>query len=136
MITLRGSLVALLLTAAACGGSAPSSSAPVPRADPYVITREEMQSPVILSMDAYKAIQYLRPTFLRTGGPQSFSNTAAGLVQFSHDFGPLRPVTELTTLRTDLLYEVRYLNANEATLRFGINANGGPVIVLLSNKQP
>jgi hypothetical protein len=135
MITLRGSLAALLLIASACAGSPPSSG-PVPRADPYVISKEEMQSPVILSMDAYKAIQYLRPTFLRVGGPQSFSNPSAGLVQFSHDFGPLRPVTELTTLRTDLLYEVRYLNANEATLRFGINANGGPVIVLISNKQP
>ncbi|MEP7001510.1 MAG: hypothetical protein ABI969_13580, partial [bacterium] len=133
MITLRGSLAALLLIVAACAGS-PPSSVPAPRGDPNVITKEEMQTPVILSMDALKAIRYLRPTFFRTTGPQSFSNTAAGGIQFSQDFGPLRPASELATVRTDLLYEVRYLNVNDATLRFGINANGGPVIVLLSNK--
>ncbi|MEO8622007.1 MAG: hypothetical protein ABI625_13135, partial [bacterium] len=135
MIALRRSLAALLLLAAACAGS-PASSAPAPRGDPNVITKEEMQNSVILSMDALKAIHYLRPTFFRTSGPQSFSNTAAGGIQFSQDFGPLRPASELATVRTDLLYEVRYLNINDATLRFGINANGGPVIVLLSNKQP
>jgi hypothetical protein len=135
MAALRGSLAALLLIAAACAGSPPATEA-VPRGDPYVISKEEMQNPVILSMDALKAIHYLRPTFFRTTGPQSFSNSAAGTIQFSHDFGPLRPVGELATLRTDLLYEVRYLNINDAAVRFGINANGGPVIVLLSNKQP
>jgi len=87
-------------------------------------------------MDALKAIRYLRPTFFRPSGPQSFSNTTAGLVQFSMDFGPLRPVSELATLRTDLLYEIRYLDVSDAQTRFGLNANGGPVIVLLSNKQP
>lgn len=95
-----------------------------------------MQSPVVLSMDALKAIRYLRPAFFRTSGPQSFSNGTAGLVQFSMDFGPLRPVSELATLRTDLLYEIRYLDVNDAQNRFGINANSGAVIVLLSNKQP
>jgi hypothetical protein len=39
-------------------------------------------------------------------------------------------------LRTDLLYEIRYLDVSDAQNRFGLNANGGPVIVLLSNKQP
>jgi hypothetical protein len=31
-----------------------------------------------------------------------------------------------------LLFEVRYLDIAEATNRFGINANGGPVIVILN----
>ena len=33
------------------------------------------------------------------------------------------------------LVEVRYLKAEEAALRFGLNANGAPVIVLLHNKN-
>jgi len=33
------------------------------------------------------------------------------------------------------LQEVRYLTAVEAQTRFGITANGGPVIVVLSSKQ-
>ena len=32
------------------------------------------------------------------------------------------------------IVEVRYLNAEQAQGRFGLNANGGPVIVLLYNK--
>ncbi len=135
MITPRGILAALLLLVSSCARSTPSTEA-VPRGNGNVISKEELQSPVIASMDALKAIRYLRPTFFRTTGPQSFSNGSAGQVQFSMDFGPLRPVSELATLRTDLLYEIRYLDASDAQNRFGINANGGPVIVLVSNKQP
>ncbi|MEO5818497.1 MAG: hypothetical protein ABIT20_24725 [Gemmatimonadaceae bacterium] len=137
MIVIRSCLVALLVVVASCSGAgASSSSAPVPRGDPYVISKEEMQNPVIASMDALKAIQYLRPAFFRTSGPQSFGNASAGSVQYSLDFGPLRPVSELSTVNPTLLYEVRYLNIADAQNRFGLNANGGPVIVLLNNKQP
>jgi hypothetical protein len=135
MIALRSCLVALFVVASACSRSG-SPAAPVPRGDPNVISREEMQNPVIASMDALKAIRYLRPTFFRTSGPQSFSNGTAGSVQFSLDYGPLRPVSELATMNPTLLYEVRYLGVADAQNRFGLNANGGPVIVLLNNKQP
>jgi hypothetical protein len=56
-------------------------------------------------------------------------------VQISQDFGPLRPLSELTGIGVRTLVEVRYLNANDAQARFGINANGGPVIVVLTAKQ-
>lgn len=135
MIALRGCFAALLLIGTACAGSTPSPEA-VPRGNPNVISKEELQSPVIASMDALKAIRYLRPAFFRASAPASFSNSNAGLIQFSMDFGPLRPIGELATLRTDLVYEVRYLDVSDAQNRFGLNANGGPVIVLLSNKQP
>ncbi|MDB4892310.1 MAG: hypothetical protein JWL61_4165 [Gemmatimonadetes bacterium] len=136
MITFRGCLAALVLIAAsACARSAPSAEA-VPRGNPNVISKAELDSPVIASMDALKAIRYLRPSFFRTSGQQSFSNGSAGQVQFSMDFGPLRPLSELASLRTDLLYEVRYLDPSDAQNRFGVNANGGAAIVLLSNKQP
>jgi hypothetical protein len=135
MVTFRDCLVALLLVTGACSRSS-SPNAPIPRGNPNVITREEMSNPVILSMDALKAIHYLRPAFFRGTGQQSFSNPSAGMIQFSMDFGPLRPAGELATLRTDLLYEIRYLDVSEAANRFGLNAAGGPVIVLLSNKQP
>ena len=135
MITPKHFLAALLLLVSSCARSSPSAEA-VPRGNGSVISKEELQSPVIASMDALMAIRYLRPSFFRTTGPQSFSNGSAGLVQFSMDYGPLRPVGELASLRTDLLYEIRYLDASDAQNRFGINANGGPVIVLVSNKQP
>ena len=41
----------------------------------------------------------------------------------------------LKGIDTRSLVEVRFLTAVEAQTRFGINANGGPVIVLLTSTQ-
>ena len=135
----RSLLAALLLIAASCATPAAApDTAPHPVTRPWVISNEELQDPILRSMDTERAIRYLRPTFFRTTGPQSFSNAAAGTVQVSMDFGPLQPTSQLASfpaLALATLYEIRYLDANEAATRFGINANGGPVIVLISNKQ-
>ena len=37
-------------------------------------------------------------------------------------------------MNTQGMLEVRYLNEEQAQARFGLNANGGPVIVLLYSK--
>ena len=137
-------LAALLVISASCAkparqaGDAPVRSVPgsLAKKSPNVITTEELRDPIIQSMNVATAIRQLRPTFFRDLGPQSFSNVQAGMVQVSHDYGPLEPVTQLSSYNTLNLVEIRYLNANEAQNRFGINANGGPVIVLLSNKTP
>lgn len=144
MVATRRCLAALLLVAASCGGPSSSTAGSQPRGtesgprvakDPNVISTEELHDPVVAGMDALKAIRFLRPTFFRTTGPQSFSNQTAGQVQISYDYGPLQPLSQLSASTPITLVEVRYLTANEAQVRFGINANGGPVIVLLNNKQ-
>lgn len=139
MVAARLCLAAMLVIAASCARpSASTATSPRAATNPNVISREELQDPVILGMDAVRAIRYLRPAFFRTTGPQSFINASAGLVQFSLDFGPVQPADQLASfpsLSLITLFEIRYLDANEAQNRFGINANGGPVIVLLSNKQ-
>jgi hypothetical protein len=100
-----------------------------------VISQEELQAPDITSRDALTAIRHLRPHFFTYRGPTSYYGATSGATQISHDYGPLQPVATLKSLNTFGLIEVRYLNAEEAQLRFGLNANGGPVIVLLTNKQ-
>jgi hypothetical protein len=100
-----------------------------------VISREELQDPAIGGSDAMTAIRQLRPAFFRTRGPVSFKNASAGQVQISQDFGPLQPLAALNNLEVRTLLEVRYLDASEAQARFGINANAGPVIVLLTRRQ-
>lgn len=140
MSVTRRTLAALLLLAAACASHSrtattgtPSTSSARANRNPNVISREELQDPTIAGVDAATAIRQLRPAFFRTRGPQSFSNATAGLVQISQDYGPLQPLSQLSTLDTRSLVEVRYLDANDAQSRFGINANGGPVIVLLTS---
>jgi hypothetical protein len=140
MLARRCSVAFLVVLAAACAKPAASSSASAPTAsrtqrNPDIISREELQDPAIAGGDAMTAIRQLRPAFFRTRGPQSFSNATAGSVQISQDFGPLQPVGQLSSIDTRSLVEVRYLNAVEAQNRFGINANGGPVIVLLTTRQ-
>jgi hypothetical protein len=144
MLTTRRILAVVLVLSASCakpsttgtastGGAVAATKA---KKNPYVISTEELRDPMIQSLNVARAIQQLRPTFFRTSGPQSFSDSNSGSVQVSHDFGPLEPVSRLGNYDTLSLVEIRYLNANEAQTRFGVNANGGPVIVLLSNKVP
>jgi hypothetical protein len=138
----RRTLAVLLVLAASCskpaGSTASSAPSPSPTREarnPDVISRAELQDPTVAATDAMTAIRQLRPAFFRTRGPQSFSNAKAGLTQISQDFGPLQPVDNLKGIDTRSLVEVRFLNAVEAQNRFGINANGGPVIVLLTTTQ-
>jgi len=141
MFATRRTFAALLVVASAACASQPQSASigqsgtPAERVkrNPNVISREELQDPAVAGGDAMTTIRQLRPAFFRNRGPQSFSNSTAGTVQISQDYGPLQPVSQLSTLDTRSLVEVRYLDANDAQSRFGINANGGPVIVLLSS---
>ena len=143
MVPTRRCLAALLLIgASSCASSSKStpasdvgSSSATARKNPDVISQDELLDPAIVSLDLATAIRRLRPAFFRTSGPQSFSNGDAGAVHYSHDFGPLMPVSQLAAMNSMSIVEIRYLNPNEAQNRFGINANGGTVIVLLSNKQ-
>jgi hypothetical protein len=136
----RRSLALLLVLAASCAkpattaGGSTSGSARV-RKDPNVISRAELEDPAIAGTDALTAIRQLRPAFFRTRGPQSLRNQTAGLVQISRDYGPLRPVEELSQVELRTVQEIRYLSAVEAQSRFGITANGGPVIVVVTSRQ-
>jgi hypothetical protein len=133
-------LPALLLLASACASSQANDNElravePKAKKSPNVITREELLDPAITSRDALTAIRHLRPNFFSYRGPTTFNDPTAGATQISQDYGPLRPVSELAGMNTFTFVEVRYLTAEAAAGRFGLNANGGPVIVLVSNKD-
>jgi hypothetical protein len=140
MFAIRHSVALVIVLAAACAkptSTAKTTAAPISRTarNPDVISREELADPAIAGVDAMTSIRQLRPAFFRNRGPQSFSNASAGQVQISQDYGPLQPVSQLNAIDTRSLVEVRYLSAVDAQTRFGINANGGPVIVLLTSQS-
>ena len=148
MYSIRSFVAAALLLSTSCASqTSAASQAPATPADspdrivknPNLISRAELQDPAIAGRDANYAIQQLRPAFFRTRGSQSMRGgdpaSAPGQVHISQDFGPLQPVGALTGIDTRTLVEIHYLDAVAAQARFGINANGGPVIVLLSTKQ-
>ena len=131
-------MAALLAITLACATkTASKDGVPVARRvrNSTVISREELQDPAVAANDAMTTIRQLRPAFFMTRGPLSIKNTTAGQLQISQDFGPLQKSSALSTIDTRSLVEVRYLNATDAQARFGINANGGPVLVLLTSTQ-
>ncbi|MES2178424.1 MAG: hypothetical protein V4550_11250 [Gemmatimonadota bacterium] len=147
MFGIRRSALVLVVMATAC------ATTPAPQTDAQpataatrtakvqnIITKEELSDPAIESRDAQYAIQQLRPAWFRTRGTQTLRSVdpaaAPGQVKVSQDFGPLQAVSALTGLEIRNVIEMRYLDSNEAQARFGINANGGPVIILLSTKAP
>ena len=136
----RLTLAALVAVTASCGGSRYSAApggAPAPsriERQPNVISSDELQDPVIFSRDAYTAIRHLRPGFFTYHGPNSFQQANTGVIHISSDYGPLQELKELAKMTTLGMLEVRYLNEEQAQARFGLNANGGPVIVLLYSK--
>ncbi len=131
-------MAALLAITLACATrNASKDGAPVAHhvRNSNVISREELQDPAVAPNDAMTTIRQLRPAFFMTRGPLSIKNVTAGQLQISQDYGPLQKSGALSTIDTRSLVEVRYLNATDAQARFGINANGGPVLVLLTSTQ-
>jgi hypothetical protein len=135
----RIAVAALMAVTASCGGSRypdTPGGAPAPsrlERQANVISSEELQDPSIYSRDAYTAIRHLRPRFFTYHGPNSFQSST-GVIHISSDYGPLQDLKELSKMTTQGMFEVRYLNEEQAQARFGLNANGGPVIVLLYSK--
>jgi hypothetical protein len=147
MRVIRLPLAALLVAAVACAsGKATPSPAPgsstvykaPAKKNPRVITEAELQDPAITSRDALTAIRHLRPGCFVSRGPTGSSGGSGGGgdTMVSVDYGPLQQASFLSSITTQGLKEVRCLDANDAANRFGLNANGSAVVVLLYNKQP
>lgn len=142
MFATRRCLATLLVLTASCAQQAPEAgSADHMARNPDVISTAELRDPAVAATDVMNAIQLLRPAFFRTRGPQSMPRagqdpaTAPGQVRVSQDYGPLQVLSVLSAISARTVVEVRYLNAVDAQARFGINANGGPVIVVLTARQ-
>ena len=84
------------------------------------ITNAELAD--LQQLDAYQAIQRLRPTWLRQRGSQLPNVYVDG----ARRTGGL---DELASLRVSDIEEMRYLSGNDATTRFGTGNDGGAIMV-------
>jgi len=118
-----------------CGGGGTSSagttaaSAPRPaRGSANVITESEIQGANV--NNAYEAIQRLRPAMLRGRGSASSNDQSGtqGLVVYV-DGSPLGGVQALGNISALNVREIRYLNASDATTRFGTGHPVGAILV-------
>ncbi|MEQ1689797.1 MAG: hypothetical protein ABMA00_00820 [Gemmatimonas sp.] len=95
-----------------------------------VITAQELSDPSVNSGDALEAVRRLRPRFLTTRGSGSIRIVGAGSVHISVNGGPLLNLSELSRMRSIEIAEIRYLNATDATQRFGTLAGSGAVLLV------
>lgn len=108
-------LLALTLTGCAGGGG---TSQGTPRGSADRIIEAEMEG--IHQLSAYEAVQRLRPRWLVT---------RTGAAPQVHVDGTIQSVEVLRTLRAVDVQEMRFLNAADATTRFGTNYVSGVILV-------
>ena len=156
MKTTRLIALTTLGIAAACSGGTSSSGAagaPAPAAasaapsgpiNAEVITQGELAQSSVADLDALDAIQRLRPRFFqrssggssRGGGGRGGgggSGSMGGSVtpgKASVNGGPLVGTDELKKMRANSISEVRYLNPDDASQRFGSSAGNTFVLVV------
>ena len=113
----------LLLTACAAGPARQPGSV----VDRNLLTAEEITAAGYT--DALRAVQSLRPQWLRIRGPTSFSQPEVVIKVYLDDSlmgGP----EHLERITISSISSIRFLDANEATQRWGFDHVNGAILVL------
>jgi hypothetical protein len=126
----RGLAPALLLLLAAC------AVAPGQRrsrtVDHTLITAEEMQGAGYT--DAFRVVQSLRPQWLRTRGATSFAQRET--IKVYLDGSLLGGPEQLQQITTTSISSIRFLDAHEATQRWGLDHGQGAIVVSTRRDRP
>ena len=120
-----------LVPAADATAAQPSSAAGRPNRD--IISALELSAPGLRALSVLEVIRNLRPQFLSVRGKNSQSDSEAGRVHASIDYGTIIPVDDLDHMHVNAILEIRFLNAGAAMQKFGGTAHEGPVIVVLTH---
>jgi hypothetical protein len=126
-----GILLLLLFSAAACttGGSGSSE----PRRDRNRLVQEELDE--WNQFTAWDAVQRLRPMWMRPGGVRNSANPAGHYPYVFADGSPYGPMESLRSFRVENLQEMQFVDATDATIRYGGQYQGG-VILLTTKRKP
>lgn len=111
-------LVIGLTGCASAGGGGTSG----PRSSPTRLVLEDLQDEAVMQLDAYQAIQRLRPRWLQTRGTTNPMLYVDG-VQRGTNLGELR------SIRVADVQQMQYLSANDASTRFGTGHGGGAILL-------
>lgn len=124
----------LFLTLACAGGSSGSSGTTAPRPQrgaANFISNAEIEAAGVDANSAYDLVERLRPTMLRArnltagSGVQNFAP-----VVYVEDVR-LGDIDQLRTVMRATVYEIRFINATDATTRWGTGHSAGVIQVRL-----
>jgi hypothetical protein len=82
---------------------------------------------------AWDAVRRLRPMWMRPGGIRNSANPAGQYPHVFVDGSPYGAMEALRSFRVENIQEMRYVNATDATIRYGGMYQGG--VILISTKR-
>jgi len=124
-------LVVLLIATSCAAGTQRASERSRSSRDP--ITIEEIQSASTLA-NAYEIVQRLRARWLRPRGPASFQGTAPVIVFIDNVHSGT--VEFLYSIPVEIVTEIRFFDASDATNRWGTGLAGGAIEVITMRSPP
>ena len=92
-----------------------------------VIVRSELAP--LGSMSTLEALQRVRPRFLQPRAASGAMSRSAEYPKVYLDNVPLESVNGLRTVPVSEVFEIRYLDANDATTRYGTGHTAGAILV-------
>ncbi len=125
--------IAALAVATACG-FAPSqvvTGAPGHRDVLYPAEIETNRTP---GMSAYDLITHLRPEYLRSRGPNSFSSTGPVTAVVYLDNARYGTLDSMKGINADIIEQAEYLSAASATTRYGLDHTGGAILLFTKSR--
>ena len=119
------SAIALIVLLGACGSATTGKVAPRNR---NLITSDEIVQSN--AAPAYEAVKRLRPEFLRTRGVTSTHSMQAPTPVVYVDGSLYGALGALNNITASSILSIEYLNAMDATQRFGIGHDAGAIMVV------
>jgi hypothetical protein len=113
-----------LLATAACAQPQTGKTAPKNR---NLITADEIAT--VSGSDAYQVIEELRPAFLQSHGGVSPHNDAPPTALVYIDGVQAGGLSALHNITASGLFSIQYLDAMQATQRYGTVAGGGAILI-------
>jgi hypothetical protein len=107
------------------GGSEPPTASRA--ASRRVLLSDELHG--VTAVDVYEAVQRLRPEWLRRRGQISIQDPTAGEVVVYLDGVRFGGPRSLQNVRIESVQHMEYLDAGDATMRFGTGHGGGAILV-------
>lgn len=117
-------MAAVLAAGVACAGPSGSGGG-----SPDVITSQQIREAQAQHTDMYSVIQALEPNWLRTRGTASINIEDAGDPVVFLDGNRRGSLEALREISPSNIQEVEFLNAREATTRYGTGYTGGIIML-------
>ncbi len=131
-VTGNWALCAILVIVSACSGKPQDTSGPEPV---YRDLITESQLSEVDAINAYTAVQQLRPRWLRSRGPTSMSQPMGTLPAVYADNMRLGDISALQAIPIAEIAEIRYISAADATTRWGTGVAGGVIEIIRKRRK-